>query len=318
MVLPSPWPCGGLLAFAASLAGALALDVLYPRHSGLALRLHPVHTSFVMARALAPPGSGLARGAVVAALVLAVHLAVWGALLWGSCALLGAAGYAAASAVVLKLSLGHRLLYDTVARAARALESGDLAGARVEVQGIVRRRTSQLGPGHVASAAVESLAENLVDAYVSPLFYAALLGPLGALAQRVANALDAALGYKTPAYSRAGAPAAHLDTALNYAPARLAGLLIALAAPAGGGSMARALRCMARFRGATESANAGYPISAMAGALGVRLEKPGSYRICPGKPLPGPGDVRAAVRIALAAAAAATALAAVVRAVLAA
>jgi adenosylcobinamide-phosphate synthase len=165
------------------------------------------------------------------------------------------------------------------------------------VQGLVRRRTSSLGEGHVASAAVESVAESLVDSVVSPLLYASILGPLAALAQRLANTLDGALGFKTPEYIEAGRLSAYADTVINYIPARLAAATIALTAPLAGGGVLRSLRAVALWAGATESRNAGYPLSAAAGALGVCLEKPGHYKINPRAPCPGPRSIRGALRI---------------------
>ncbi|WP_338248707.1 CobD/CbiB family cobalamin biosynthesis protein [Pyrodictium abyssi] len=231
-----------------------------------------------------------------------VHLAAYAALLYAAWRL-GPLAWLLAAAWVLKVSFSLRLLLETVWRAAGCMERGDTVCARVLVQGLVRRDVHRLGPGHVASAAVESLAESLVDGYTSPLLYTALLGPLGALLQRLANTLDGALGFKTPDYLEAGWASAWADTLLNYIPARATAALTALAAPIAGGSPARALRVWRRYGGATESRNAGHPMSAVAGALGVRLEKPGSYVLGEG-PLPGPGDMKRGVAVAATVAAA--------------
>ena len=282
---------------------ALVLDIVYPRHEGLLLRVHPVHTAFLAARRLAPPGSGVARGAAAWAVVMAAHIAPAAALLYASWRLLGPPGWVAAASLVYKHSLSLRLLLDHVSRVAGHLETGRLGEARAEVSQIVRRDTSRLGSGHVASATLESLAESLVDGFTSPLLYAALAGPLGALAQRIANTLDGALGFTTPDYLRAGRASAWADTALNYLPARLTALTLALTAPLAGGSPSTALGVVAAFHGTTRSRNAGYPISAMAGALGVCLEKPGEYTVNTSAPCPGASDVRRGLRLAMAAAA---------------
>ncbi len=287
----------------AALLIALVLDYAYPRHRGLSLAVHPVHTSFLLARRLAPPYSSALRGALAWLAVMASHLAVAASLLYAAWRILGAPGWVVAAALVYKHSISLRLLLQHSARTASLLGSGRLGEARLEVSNIVRRDTSSLSGGHVASAAIESVAESLVDGFTSPLLYAALLGPLGALAQRVANTLDGALGFKTPEYINAGRLSAYADTVLNWIPARLTGLLIALAAPLAGGSVSGALHAMARWGASTESRNAGYPMASMAGALGVCLEKPGSYRLNPQAPCPGPGDVYRANRVAIAAAA---------------
>lgn len=116
--------------------------------------------------------------------------------------------------------------------------------------------------------------------------------------QRVANTLDGAIGYRTPEYEWVGKPSAHMDTALNFIPSRLTALLITLLAPTAGGSPRGALRAWVRWGRATPSLNAGYPIAAMAGALGVKLEKPGAYTINPEGRSPTPQDVKKALRLA--------------------
>ena len=289
----------GPLALALLLA--IILDRAYPRHHGVLLRLHPVTVTFRVARRLAPPGSSTTRGILALVLPLTAWLSTGCLLLEAAMQVAGVWGWVAASSVILKVSLGDYLLYDTAARAARELGAGRIGEARRVVGEIVRRDTSRLGPGHLASAAIESLSENLVDAYTGPLLYTLVLGPLGGLAHRVANTVDGAIGYKTPEYLRAGRIPALLDTILNLIPSRLTAAAIALASPAAGGSPHRALRCLLESRGATDSPNHWPPMAAMAGALGVRLEKPGHYTICRGSPLPSPLDVERAKRLAAAA-----------------
>jgi adenosylcobinamide-phosphate synthase len=294
------YPGGGLVA--AALLLAHLLDLVYPFHHGILLTVHPVHTSFILAKKLAPPGSTRLRGVATWIVVIGSHLLLYAAGLyaaWG----LGHLAWLLASAWVLKVSFSLRLLLETVWRAARCMEQSDMACARHLVQGLVRRNVYTLGPSHVASAAVESLAESLVDGYTSPIFYTVLLGPLGALLQRLANTLDGALGFKTPDYLEAGWASAWADTLLNYLPARMTAILLALVAPLAGGSVRETLRVWRRYAGTTESRNAGHPMSAMAGALAVRLEKIDSYALGSG-PLPGPRDMRRGVMLAATAAAA--------------
>ncbi|MCE4604527.1 MAG: cobalamin biosynthesis protein [Aeropyrum sp.] len=284
------------------LAVALALDMIYPRHSGLALKLHPVRTSYIAALRLARPGSGFLWGIAVWIAVVTPHLAAVGLLLVVAYAIHPAL-HALVVGIVLKHSMSLRLLLDTCLDAAFRLESGDLEGARARVQEVVRRDTSRLGEGHLASACIETTVESLVDGYTSPLTYYAIAGPLAALLQRLANTLDGAIGFKTPGLYRVGWFSARMDTVLNLIPARLTVLALALASPLAGGSPRRAIAVWARWRGATESLNAGHPMAATAGALGVKLEKLGSYIINPGSKLPASTHIYKAVSLAYAAAA---------------
>ncbi len=163
---------------------------------------------------------------------------------------------------------------------------------------IVSRDTSALPPELVAAAAIESVAENASDSFVAPVLAFAAFGLAGALAYRAANTLDAMIGYHGR-YEHLGKAAARLDDLLNVVPSRLAAALIALASPFGGGDAVRAWRIARRDHGRTESPNAGWPMAAMAGALGVELEKVDHYRL--GDPLepPSASHLRRAVRIVL-------------------
>jgi len=284
-----------------ALALALALDVVYPEHRGLLLRIHPVHTSYFMALRLAKRRRDKLWGIVVWLAVEAAHLAPFAALL--ALAAFHPMAWVLAAAATLKFSLSYKLLVDICRRAQRALERGDLAEARRWVSYIVRRDVSSLDKAGVASAALESLAESLVDGFTSPVFYAVLLGPLGAMGQRVANTLDGALGFKTPEFKDVGWASARADTVLNFIPARLTALLIALLAPIVGGDARKALAVWLRWRNATESLNAGHPMSAMAGALGVRLEKRGHYVLNPSGRPPTATDIARGIKLATAVAA---------------
>ncbi|MET1100993.1 MAG: cobalamin biosynthesis protein, partial [Pyrodictiaceae archaeon] len=113
--------------------------------------------------------------------------------------------------------------------------------------------------------------------------------------------LDGALGFKTPEYINAGWLSAKMDTIVNYVPARLTALLIILFSPISGGSIREAYRVWRQYSAATESVNAGHPMSSLAGALGVALEKPGYYRLGHGG-LPSAMDIRRGVKLVAAAA----------------
>jgi adenosylcobinamide-phosphate synthase len=167
--------------------------------------------------------------------------------------------------------LGGRSLRREAQLLATQLEADDLAAARVQVTHLVGRDPSHLDADEIARACVESVAENTSDAVVAPLLWGAVAGVPGLLAYRAANTLDAMVGHRSERYLRFGWAAARLDDVLNLAPARLAGLLAALAAPLVGGSPAAALAAVRGDAGRHPSPNAGVVEAAFAGALGVRL-----------------------------------------------
>ncbi len=285
----------------AALVLALIMDIAYPGHRGLTLKLHPVHTSYFMALALVKPYSGRLRGVLAWFIVMAFHI------LPPALALLVAYKlspllWILVAALILKFSISLRLLLEICYRAYVSLKEYRLDEGRKWVQMIVRRDVYKLGKPHIVSACIESLSESLVDGFTSPLIYYALLGPLGALAQRIANTLDGAIGYKTPEYVRGGWFSARMDTLINYIPARLTAAIIIALSPIFGGSPTKALRVWLKYSRATESINAGHPISAIAGALGVRLEKPGHYIVNSEARYPEAGDIKRALKIILIAA----------------
>lgn len=185
-----------------------------------------------------------------------------------------------ASAVFIGMALkpffALRMLVEAGAQVRRSLEQGDLEEAREALRSLVSRDRSHLNPGLVAAAAIESLAENVSDSVVAPLWYYALFGLPGAALYRLANTFDSLIGYHGK-YEYLGKAAARLDDLLNLLPARLSALLIVACAPLYGGSRKEAWRVWRRDAGKTESPNAGHPMSAAAGALGVRLEKVEHY-----------------------------------------
>jgi adenosylcobinamide-phosphate synthase len=179
-----------------------------------------------------------------------------------------------AEAAALKPALALRALVDAARAVERALIAGDIEHARDALaRHLVSRDTRSLSAAEVAGAAIESIAENLGDSVIAPLLAYRVAGLPGAYAYRFANTADAMLGYRTPELEWFGKPAARLDDVLNLIPARVAALCIAAAAPAGNGSARDALRCGLRDARRTPSPNAGWPMAAMAGALGVRLTK---------------------------------------------
>ena len=199
--------------------------------------------------------------------------------------------------------LGGRSLTREAAAMHDLLAGEDLAGARVRIRHLVGRDSSQLSPSELARACVESVAENGADAVVSPLFWGAVAGVPGLLGYRAINTLDAMIGYRSDQYRQFGWAAARLDDVVNWVPARLTVLSIALAtgSPA---AARRVVRVVRRDAPAHPSPNAGPVEAAFAAALDRRLGGRSTYRGVPedrGVLGDGPeveiGDIAAAIRL---------------------
>jgi len=149
----------------------------------------------------------------------------------------------------------------------RSLDEG-----RRQVARIVGRDTSQLSAQEVRTAALETLAENLSDGVIAPLFWFALLGMPGMLAYKMINTLDSMIGYRTERYRDYGCWAAHIDDIANYIPARLTALLMILVA----GRLDLFAFVVDNGR-RHASPNSGYPEAALAGILGCRFGGPHYY-----------------------------------------
>lgn len=155
-----------------------------------------------------------------------------------------------------------------------ALNAKDLPQARYRVSRMVGRDTETLDESGIVRAAVESVAENTVDGILSPLFYAVLFGPVGAMAYKAVNTLDSTFGYHNDRYLHFGWTSARIDDAANYVPARLSLVFVTIGAFLTGGRPRRVLRVGLRDARKNRSPNAGYPEAAFAGALGVQLGGP--------------------------------------------
>ena len=149
----------------------------------------------------------------------------------------------------------------------RSLEEG-----RKQVARIVGRDTSELSDQEVRTAALETLAENLSDGVIAPLFWFAILGTPGMLAYKMVNTLDSMIGYKTERYKDFGCWAAHIDDIANYIPARLTALLMVMATGRLG-----LLRFVWKNGRNHASPNSGYPEAALAGILDCRFGGPHYY-----------------------------------------
>jgi len=183
-----------------------------------------------------------------------------------------------ATGVLLKPLFAIRALRDAAFLVRDALAAGDVDLARTQLGSLCSRNAAELEPAALIAATVESIAENASDSIVAPFFYFALAGLPGAAFYRAGNTLDAMIGYHGR-YEWVGKTAARLDDLLNLLPARLTSLLFLLVAPFLGGDLRRGALTLWRDGGRTESPNAGRPMAAMAGLLGIRLEKSGHYAL---------------------------------------
>jgi adenosylcobinamide-phosphate synthase len=196
-------------------------------------------------------------------------------------------------ALLLEPSFAGRSLLQAGRRVEDALVADDVQQARADLRWLVSRPTDTLDSGLVAAAAIESLAENLVDSWVAPLLAYTCLGLGGAYAYRAANTADAMWGYHSPAYEHLGKAAARLDDALNLLPARVGALLLV----ALGSCWRDSASVWRRDASRTPSPNAGQSMSAMAGQLGVRLEKPATYVLNADERAPTASDLQRARRL---------------------
>lgn len=201
----------------------------------------------------------------------------------------GPAGWIAATVLLgllLKPMLAWRMLRDEVQGVETALAAG-LDEGRARIARLASRDTHALDATQVRETAIETLAENLNDSVVAPLFWFAVAGLPGAVLYRYANTADAMWGYRGR-WEWAGKWAARADDVLSWLPARLTALAL-LPVPSGWPALAREAR-------RTASPNGGWPMGAMALALQVRLGKPGVYVLGAGHRAAVPGDVEQALR----------------------
>lgn len=197
----------------------------------------------------------------------------------------------AADAMLLKPLFAVRALHEHGARVHAALDADDLPDARRAVGRMVSRETDALDAPEVASAAIESLAENASDSAVGAWLAYAACGLPGAAAYRAINTLDAMVGYRHEGVF--GTPAARLDDLVNVVPSRATAALLATASSQPGAAAWGALREHA----ATASPNSGWPMAAAAHALDVRLEKADHHVLHARGRVPDGDDLRAAIAL---------------------
>ena len=212
----------------------------------------------------------IAKGAVVAILLIALVFALtWLVRYW----LLPLSSYLLLlfDAVIIFYCLAGTTLIREVHEVFYALDRS-LEEGRQQVARIVGRDTSELSAQEVRTAALETLAENLSDGVIAPLFWFALLGTPGMLAYKMVNTLDSMIGYKTERYKDFGCWAAHIDDVANYLPARLTALLMILAS-----GKLNLLAFVWKNGPRHASPNSGYPEAALAGILNCRFGGPHYY-----------------------------------------
>ncbi len=184
-------------------------------------------------------------------------------------------------------ALAQRSLFDHVRAVAHALERMNLPAARTAVGAIVGRDTASLDESGIARAAIESLAESFCDGIAAPLFWLLLFGLPGIWIYKAVNTADSLIGHREARWRAFGWAAARTDDVLNYAPARIAGVLLCIAGAGGWATLWR-------DAGKHASPNAGWPEAAMAGALDLRLAGPIAYDgVMHDKPWIGNGSMTA-------------------------
>ncbi|MBI4180707.1 MAG: cobalamin biosynthesis protein [Chloroflexi bacterium] len=186
--------------------------------------------------------------------------------------------YIVLAAIILKTTFSIKELRNSALKVRDYLAADKLTEARFELRSLAGRNTSQLDKSLIVSATVESVAENSCDSFVAPLFYFLFFGVPGAVVYRAINTLDSMIGHRGE-FEYLGKFAARLDSIVNFIPARITALVIVLAARIQGKNASGAWQIMWRDRSRTASPNAGWTMSAIAGALDVQLEKVGYYKL---------------------------------------
>lgn len=212
----------------------------------------------------------VSRGAMTVVLVILLSVVPPALLLW--CAWrLHPLAYFALNSVMCGQLLAARQLVREAKKVERALENGDVEGARTAVSFIVGRDTDILDDKGICRAAVETVAENGSDGVIAPLFWMFLFGAVGGFFYKSINTMDSMLGYKNEKYLYFGRAAAKTDDVVNFIPARLSALLMILVCPLCGLDQKNAWKIFRRDRYKHASPNSAQTESTCAGALRVRL-----------------------------------------------
>jgi adenosylcobinamide-phosphate synthase len=247
---------------------------------------HPVRWLGRLITALEPPLRRVLPERLGGVVLLLLVTGTAGGVTWG---LLTLAGYVhpwarvAVAALLMYWGLAARSLARETQAVLAPCRKGDWAEARRRLSGIVGRDTRDLPPEEIYRACVETVAENTTDAVVAPLFFAALLGPVGLWVFKAISTLDSMVGYRNERYRRFGWASARADDLANLLPARLTYLLIALAALLTRRDARGAVRIGWRDGRKHPSPNSAWAEAAMAGALRVQLGGPATYQGLPSR-----------------------------------
>ena len=215
----------------------------------------------------------LFKGALTAViLILFVFVLTW--FVRSQCSMFNVQCSMALDAIIIFYCLAGTTLIREVREVFLALDRS-LEEGRAQVARIVGRDTSELSAQEVRTAALETLAENLSDGVIAPLFWMTLLGTPGMLAYKMVNTLDSMIGYKTERYKDFGCWAAHIDDIANYIPARLTALLMIL--PSLFTHHSSLFTFVRKYGRNHASPNSGYPEAALAGILNCRFGGPHYY-----------------------------------------
>lgn len=245
-----------------------------------------------------------AAGVLFPLLIVAGSYAVVWLIIWAG-ALVSPWLFFALSAWLISTTIATKGLADAGLEIMRHLQAGDIPAARRSLSMVVGRDTEHLDEAEICRGAVETVAENIVDAIVSPLIYAAIGGAPLAMAYRAANTLDSMLGYKNEKYRNLGWASARFDDVANYIPARLTALLLLAASWLLRLDVRQSWQIIHRDAHLHPSPNSGLPEAAVAGALGVQLGGLNTYQGVPSerarlgdarRPL-RPEDIRMTVRL---------------------
>jgi adenosylcobinamide-phosphate synthase len=187
----------------------------------------------------------------------------------------------AAEIWLISTTVATKGLKDAALEIYHYMKAGNLEKAPTALGMIVGRDTNKLDETEISRGTVETVAENIVDAIISPLFYAIIGGAPLAMAYRAVNTLDSMVGYKNEKYKNLGWASARLDDVMNFLPARITGILIVLASFLLKLNMKSAWKMMKRDARLHPSPNSGFPESAVAGALSVQLGGTNYYQGIP-------------------------------------
>ncbi|MBI4296581.1 MAG: cobalamin biosynthesis protein [Chloroflexi bacterium] len=282
-------------------ASILALAVFWDVVLGEPARFHPVRGlgNLISALEKIAPKSGKAiqfSFGLALAVILPLTLAVGTYFLIINLQQLNTITYVIVAVFLLKSCFSVKALAQEGLRICRRIEQAALPEARHELRSLVSRNTESLPRPLLASATIESVAENVTDSFIAPWLAFAFFGLPGAVAYRTINTLDSMIGYHGK-YEYLGKASARLDDLLNIIPSRIAALMLIVASKVCRLNARQALAIMWQEHGQTESPNAGWTMSAMSGALGVRLEKVGHYALGAKLATPEPDHIRKAVAV---------------------